>query len=104
VVDVFGRPNISKLRAHEDVPGLQRALAHQDRAVRRDAVLALAAISDPVAATEAVRVLLLAAHDEHEDVRINADFALDDPASPAIRRALTRFRRDGDPTRTRYSR
>jgi HEAT repeat protein len=105
VVAVFGRrPNIDKQLANQDVPALQQALAHQDPAVRRDAVLALAAISDPAAAAAAVRVLLEAARDKHEDVRIYAEVALDDPASPVIRRALVRHRRANDPTRTRHSR
>lgn len=90
---MLGRPNIKKLRARGDVTGLGKLLSHDDPVVRREAVVALAATTDEEKAALAVEFLLRALQDPDEAVRVNAEVALDQPESPAIRRALIRRRR-----------
>src|SRR5687768_10842043 len=68
----FGRPNVGRLAARRDVPGLARALSHADPAIREVAARALAGCEPAAAAT----ALLPALTDPVEAVRQAAQGAL----------------------------
>jgi HEAT repeat protein len=98
-MSLFGSPNVEKLKAKRDIPGLVKALDYQkDPQVRQDAALALGTIGDP----QAVAALLAALKQGDEPTREAATralgqagaaravepliAALSDPA-PSVRRA-----------------
>ena len=73
VLPLFGPPNVDRLKARGDVPGLIKALEYQKlRRVRRDAAAALGQIGD----AEAVQPLIAGLRDDNPSVRLACAEAL----------------------------
>src|SRR5450756_828303 len=90
---LFGPPNVEKLKAKGDIPGLIKALGYgKDWGVRNAAAGALGQIGD----ARAVGPLIAALKDQDSNVRRAAAGALVEISAPSVMPLIAAL---GDPTR-----